>query len=517
MSGRRLTMRKIREILRWKWELSRSHRDVAKGLGVSLGRVSSTWNRAKVLGLGPSDVSSLTDDELEAKFYGPQESPRREKPLPDFLWIHGELKRKGVTLELLHEEYLERNRGGYSYSRFCELYDGWRKKQRISMRQVHRAGEKTFVDYSGMKPFWVDPKTGNRVEEELFVAVLGASNLTFAEVTADQRVPEFVTSHVHAFEYFDGVTEIVVPDELKSGVSRPNRYEPEVQRTYAEMAEHYGTVVIPARPRKPKDKAKAEVGVQVAERWILARLRHRVFFSHHDLATGVIDLREQLNDRVMKSYGKSRRQLYELWDRPALLPLPEEPYVFAVWKIARVNIDCHVEADHHYYSAPFPLVHEKVDVRMTATTVEIFHRGTRVASHLRSYERGRYTTVPEHLPASHRAHLEWSPSRLIAWGASIGEKTAELVQAILESRPHPEQGYRSCLGLLRLSKQYGATRLEAACARGVAVGVRSYRRIDSILKNGLDRMPLFDTTFETEERQIEHENIRGPAYYREEG
>jgi len=334
-------------------------------------------------------------------------------------------------------------------------------------------------------------------------------------VTESQRGPAFIQSHVHAFADFQGVPEVVVPDQLRSGVRRPCRYEPEIQRTYEEMAAHYGTVVIPARPRKPRDKAKVEVGVQVAERWILARLRHEVFFSRHRLSERLAELLETLNGRRMRAYGKSRRELYEALERPALKPLPGEPFEYAEWKVARVNIDCHIEADHHYYSAPFPLVHEEVEVRLTATTVEIFHGGQRVASHARSYVRGGFTTHPEHLPKSHRAHLKWTPSRLIAWGESIGPKTAELVAAILEERAHPEQGYRSCLGILRLGKRYGAERLENACARAVAVKARSYRHVDSILKKGLDRLPLFATAGDAAP-PVEHENIRGRAYYRQE-
>jgi transposase len=515
MSRRRLSVRKIREILRWKWELGRSHRDVAQGLKVSLGKVSSTVGRANALGLTPEEVSELSDDALDLKLYGPRVGPGVTRPPPDYLSMHTELKRKGVTLELLHVEYLESHPDGYRYSRFCELYKAWLKKQRITMRQVHKAGEKMFVDYSGARPFWVDRKTGRRVEGELFVAVLGASNFTFAEVTETQRSPEFIQSHVNAFAYFRGVPEVTVPDQLRSGVSRPCRYEPKIQRTYEEMATHYGTAVIPARPYKAKDKAKAEAGVLVAQRWILARIRKEVHFSCRSVDERVAELLEDLNDREMQGYGRSRRDLYETLERPALQPLPAEAFVYAEWKVARVNIDCHVAADHHYYSAPHSLVHEEVEVRLTAGTVEILHRGQRVASHRRSYVRNGFTTKPEHLPAAHRAHLEWTPSRLIRWGESIGPKTGELVEAILTDRPHPEQGYRSCLGILRLAKRYRPQRLEKACERAVAVGARSYRHVDSILKNGMDRMPLFETEAEPETPPVEHGNIRGRKYYKD--
>lgn len=512
-------MRKIREILRWKLEQGRSHREIAKALGVSLGRITSVLARANELGIGYEELSKLSEAEIEERFYGSGSDSQvvEGRPPLDYKQIHAEMKKKGVTLELLHEEYLTVNPGGYSYSRFCELYQKWRRRQRVTMRQLHRSGEKVFVDYAGARPKFICRNTGKEIKCELFVAVLGASNFTYIEVTATQQVPDFVQSHINAFEYFGGVPEVVVPDQLKSGVSQSCRYEPKIQRTYSEMASYYGTVVIPARPRKPKDKAKAEVGVLIAERWVLARLRRSIFFSRHDLGVRVAELREEMNDRIMRSYGKSRRQLYEEWDRPALKPLPASRYIVPDWRVARVSIDCHVEVDHHYYSAPFQLIGEMVDVRLGLTTVEIVFRGTRVASHVRSYNRGRHTTKPEHLPASHRAHSNWTPSRIVAWGKTIGEKTGELVELILTERPHPEQGYRSCLGILRLAKVYGKERLEAACARGVAIGVRSYRRLDTILKNGMDKIPLPDSKPTPQVRPVEHENIRGPEYYKEEG
>lgn len=508
-------MRTIREILRWKWELGRSHGEVSEGLGVSKAKVSATVNRAKALGLTLEDAGKLTDDELEARLYGRRKAGRSTRPLPDFAEVHTELKKKGVTLELLHLEYLRDHPTGYRYSRFCELYNLWAGKLAISMRQVHKAGEKTFVDYPGVRPWWVEPQTGLRVEGQLFVAALGASSYTFAEVTETQRVPDFIQSHVDAFEFFGGVTEILVPDQLRSAVTRPGRYEPGIQRTYEEMARHYGTVVIPARPRKPKDKATAEAAVQVAERWILARLRKKVAFSKQERNRHVRELLDELNDRPMRAYGKSRRELFELLDRPALKPLPPEPFVYAEWKFVTLNVDYHFEVDHHYYSAPYQLRGEQLEVRITAKTVEAFFRNERVASHVRSHRRGLHTTNPEHMPKSHRAHLEWSPNRLVSWGSSIGPKTKELVERILASRAHPEQGYRSCLGIFRLADQYGRERLEAACGRAVMAGARSYRHVSSILKNGLDRMPLLPPDEKGNGRaRVEHENVRGGAYYR---
>lgn len=506
-------MRKLREILRQKWVLGRSHRAVAQSAGVSPGAVAKVAGRAEEAGLGWSDIEALSDGELEARLYGARASATGARPKPDPVWIHVERKKLGVTLELLHLEYLERHPDGYRYTQFCEHYRQWLKRRGLRMRQVHLAGEKQFVDYSGKKPCIVNPKTGEVDPVELFVAVLGASNYTYAEASRSQRGPDFIASHVRTFEYFGGVAKATVCDQLRSGVSTPCRYEPAVQRTYEEMALYYGTTVLPARPRKPRDKAKVESGVLVAQRWILARLRNETFFSLDSLNTRIAELLEDLNGRPMKTYGgKSRRQLFEETDQRALLPLPVEPFTYAEWKHAKVNIDYHVEADRHYYSVPCRFVHERLDVRMTAATVEVFRKGQRVASHRRSYQPGRHTTQSEHMPKAHRQQAEWSPSRIVAWARTMGPKTAELAEAILADRPHPEQGYRSCLGILRLGKRYGDARLEAACARAVRVGARSYRHVEAILKNGLDRLPETESAEEAP-TTVAHDNIRGGDYY----
>ncbi len=514
MAGPRLSMHKTREILRQKWCQARSHREVARSQGVSVGMVSGLLRRAHTAGLADwATVERLSEMELERRLYGPVRSGSR--PLPDPLWIHTERQRKGVTLELLHHEYLEQHPDGYRYTQFCEHYRRWCKKRRLSMRQVHRAGERLFVDYAGHKPKVVDRSTGEEREVELFVAALGASSFTYAVATETQRVADFLGSHSRAFGYFGGVTELVVPDQLKSGVTRACRYEPGLQRSYEEWSRHYGTTIVPARPRKPRDKAKVEVAVQVAERWILARIRNETFFSLGELNARIAELLEELNDRPMRAYGQSRRERFEAIDRPALRPLPVESFELAEWIHARVNIDYHVEFKRGFFSVPHALVHERVEIRCTASSLEIFYRGQRVALHRRPtyFAPGGYATIPEHMPKSHRQHLEWTPTRLIHWGASVGPKTAELIEAILEHRSHPEQGYRSCLGILRLAKQYGNERLEAACDRAVLVRARSYRHVQSILKNGLDRVPPPETSSETATPPIAHENVRGGDYY----
>ena len=511
-------MRCVKEVLRQKWVLKKSHREVARSLEISSGYVSGVVTRAVAVGLNSwADVVAFGDEELEERLYGPKVKPGTARPLPDPAYIHAERKRPGVTLELLHLEYLEANPNGYRYTAFCEHYRRWVEKHRLSMRQVHLGGDKMFVDYSGKRPSMVDPDTGEVVAVELFVAVLGASSLTYAEATLSQKSADFIQSHVRAFEYFGGVPRALVPDQLKSGVTGADRYEPIIQRTYEEMARHYGTAVLPARPAKPKDKAKVERAVQIAQRWILARLRNETFFSLTALNERIADLLENLNARKMRVYGASRNELFARVEKSALLPLPQDRFTYAEWKAVRVSrLDYHVEVDGHFYSAPHTMVAEeaKVEARITATTVELYRNGERFTSHLRSQARGRHTTKPEHMPKAHQKHLEWTPARIAHWAASIGPKTKELVEAILADRPHPEMGYRSCLGILRLGKKY-PDRLEAACARALCAGARSYKSVASILEHGLDRQPLPTAAAEPQASLNlgVHENVRGRDYY----
>jgi len=506
-------MKQLREILRLKWVQELSHRQTATSLGVSAGVVGSVVARAKEVGLAWERVRELDDVSLEALLYGHRKAAGTERPLPDPSWVHRELRRKGVTLELLHLEYLEEHPDGYRYTAFCDRYRRWLKQRKLSMRQNHKAGDKMFVDYSGDRPEIVDAGTGEVHAVELFVAVLGASNLTFVEATPTQQVKDWIESHVRACEYFGGVSRLVVPDQLKSGVTTACRYEPVAQRTYAEWAAHTGTALLPARGRKPKDKAKVEQGVLGAQRWILARIRNETFFSLGALNERLRELLTEYNDRPMSAYGGvSRRQLFNTLERDTLGPLPARRFEYAEWKTARVNIDYHVAFEKHYYSVPHALAHEQVEVRAGITVVEVYHRGVRVASHARSPLMGRHTTVAEHMPKAHQKHLEWTPSRLVNWANTIGPRCGELVTAILESRPHPEQGYRSCLGLLRLGKAWGTGRLENACARALLGGARSYRHVESILKHGLDAVPPDDAAPDAAPLPS-HENVRGPEYY----
>jgi len=514
MATERVSMRDAKEILRQKWSLKMTNRQVARSMGISAGTVGKTVSRARDAKLDWPQVEQLSEQALELKLYGVPAPPIHDRPLPPMQYLHEELHKKGVTLQLLHLEYLESYPEGYKYTQFCEHYRKWLKKRGLVMRQIHRAGEKLFVDYSGKKPHIVDRHTGECIEVELFVAVWGASNYTYAEASMSQKGPDWMASHVRAFEYFGGLSEVVVPDQLRSGVSRPCWYEPGIQRTYDEMARHYNTVIVPARPYKSRDKAKVEVGVQIAQRWILARLRKQTFFSLAELNDRIAELLEDLNSRMMRPYGKSRRELFQQLDQPVLKPLPERRFVYAEWKIdVGVNIDYHCDIKHHFYSAPYQLVRERVDAKIYALSVEIFHKGIRVATHARSFKRGGFTTLTEHMPRAHREHLKWSPSRLIHWGSTVGPNTEKLIEAILNDRPHPEQGYRSCLGILRLHKQYETARLENACARALRFGGRSYKNVATILKNGLDRLPLDGQRAAPYQLRLVHDNVRGAAYY----
>jgi transposase len=514
MAARRLSVRKIKEVLRLRYEKGLSTRQIAKSLDISRSTIRDYLDRAQRAGLGWPLPSELDEASLEHRFFPclhavPQE--KRQMPSPEYL--HQELKKKGVTLQLLWHEYKERNSEGYQYSQFCRLYRQWAEKLDPCLRQDYRAGEKLFVDYAGQTMEMTDHETGEIHQAQIFVATLGASNYTFAEATLSQDLPSWIQSHVHAFEFFQGVAEILVPDNLRDAVTRPCRYEPDLNATYRDLAEHYGTVIIPARVGKARDKAKVESGVLQAERWVIAPLRHRTFFTLAELNEAIAHQVEFLNNRPFDEIEGTRKSLFETLDKPALTPLPVHRYVFAQWSQHKVNIDYHIEVDHHYYSVPYQLIHERVDVRLTSTTLEAFFKGRRVALHRRSYIKGGHTTLKEHMPKAHQEHLEWTPSRLLRWAGQMGPETQKLLAHILENRPHPEQGYRSCLGVLRLGKRYSAERLEAACARALAFKAYSYKNVESILKKGLDQQPFEASSLQPRLPLLEHENLRGREYY----
>lgn len=506
--------RKIRDVLRLHaGQLSR--RRIAVSLDMGRTAVRDTIKRASAAGLGWPLPEGLSDEALERLLFPASAAAfRTRRPVPDWPALYLELKRPGVTLSLLWEEYRARHPEGYGQSRFCDLYRAWKGKLKPTMRQAHGAGEKLFVDYAGMTAEVIDPLTGEIHAAQVFVATLGASSYSYAEASWSQSLANWIAAHARAFAYFGGVPAQVVPDNLKSGVVKACLYDPEINRTYADMARHYGTAIVPARPRKPRDKAKVEVAVQVVERWILARLRNRRFFSLAELNQAMAELLEDLNGRVTRHLGASRRQLFETLDRPALKALPAEAFEYAEWKQRRAGLDYHVEVAKHYYSVPHSLAKQKLWARITDRSVEVFHKGKRVAAHLRASGNRRHTTIPEHMPSSHRRHAGWTHERIVSQASAIGPNSDALIAIILKSRPHPEQGFRSCIGILRLAKAHGSDRLEAACERALDIGAHSYSSIASILKNNLDRRQSRQATAKgTESPAIDHPNIRGSRYF----
>jgi len=505
------TMRQIRNVLRLRFAEKLSVRDTAASLAMARSTVADYLNRARVAGLAWPLPEEMDDDELERRLFPDVTKPTSHYPQPDYEVMKKELAQKGVTLQLLWFEYREEHPDGYGYSQFCERYRIWRRHQSVVMRQDHKAGEKMFVDFPGLRiPIYDALTLELDFEAELFVSVLGASSYLYAEALRSQELIHWVGAHANAFEFYGGVPEIVVLDNLKSGVTRASRYEPEINATYQEVATHYGTALIPARPYKPRDKAKVEAGVQLAERWIIAVLRHRRFTSLAELNEVIAGLVTRLNDKPFKKLEGSRSSLFAELDQPVLRPLPATRYEFATWKRAKVNIDYHVEVERHYYSVPYQLAGSVVEVRLTSTTVEVFMKSQRVASHLRSYLKGRHVTEPAHMPDSHRRYLDWTPGRIVGWAEKNGPSTALFVEGLLQSRPHPEQGFRSALGVMRLAKKYSPERLEAACERALQLKSFSYKSVESMLSHGLDQRPLRAAS---PRAHVAHHNIRGPNYY----
>jgi transposase len=506
-------MRRIREVLRLKHQCGLSYGEIARSLGISKGSVANYLARAEAAGLTHEGASALDDGALLARL-APRAHGLAQFEAPDFVRVHRELKRKGVTLTLLWEEYCEAAQGvPYSRSRFFERYQAFVRTLRRSMRQTHVAGEKLFVDFAGQTVPVIDRESAEVRRAHVFVAVWGASNYTYAEATWRETSADWIGAHVNAFNHAGGVPALLVPDNPKALISQAHRYEPVPNRTYQALAEHYGCAILPARTYKPRDKAKVEAGVLLVERWILARLRHRRFFSLAELNAAIGALLEDLNGRAFQKLDGSRRSWFDTLERPALKPLPAIAFEYAQFKRARVSrLDYHVEFERHFYSVPHSLVGEEVELRVTRGTVEVLYRNRRIASHARSAHRGGYTTVPEHMPASHRAHARWTPQRLIEWARGIGPATESVVTYILQTKPHPEQGYRACLGMLALARTYGAARLEAACARAVHVGAKSRKSVASILGRSLDQQPL-QPLIHDEASLPAHANVRGAKYY----
>lgn len=519
MPERRLPMRQIKEVFRLHYEAHLSERQIAHSCRISRSTVQRYLERAVAANLVWPLPDSLDDTELERLLYSrPQAQDssggrQRVKGQPDFAQIHQELKaNKSVTLQLLWQEFAEQHPEGVRYSWFCEQYHDWARHLDVVLRQDHRAGEKTFVDHVGDTIPVIDPSTGEQRPAYVFVAVLGASNYTFAEATWTRSLPDWIGSHSRALAFFDGATQLIVPDQWKAGVQKPCYWEPELNRTYQEWATHNGVAIVPARPGHARDKAKVEQGVLVVERWILAALRKRQFFSLAQVNEAIAELIVKLNQRPFRKLPGTRLEWYQKLDRPALQPLPQQPYGFGEWKKERVRLDYHVEVDGHYYSVPYQLTQQVVEIRYSATTVEVFYRGKRVASHVRSGEIPGATTETSHQPKSHQRYREWTPTRLLEWADAIGPFTRRLAEAMLIHKPHPEAGFRAAMGLRPLASQYGGPRLEAAATRAVRAQLYRLDSIRSILQTRLDQQPL-PLLVTTAAEPVTHDNLRGAAYY----
>lgn len=512
MGKRRLSIDKLKQLIQLQSN-SMSTREIARALQLSQGAVWKYLQAIRAAGIDTQELPQLTDVELEQRVWSARGSvPTSSIVLPDCSWIHTELKRhKHMTLNLLWQEYHgQHGVSALRYSSFCERYRHWLRRLKRSMRQRHYAGEKVFVDYAGSTV----PIYGDREQEAyrayIFVAAVGASGYAYAEATRTASLPDWLSSHVRMLEFYGAVPAILVPDNLRVGVTRADRYEPELQRSYEELASHFGMTVIPARPYRPRDKPRVELTVLLVCRWILACLRHQRFFSLEELNAAIRPLLTKLNERTFQKLPGSRRSVFEEVDRPAMRALPTTAYVYAEWKRVRAAFDYHVDIDRHYYSIPHPLVGQELWARFSAATVEVFHRSQRVASHVRSYQRGAHTTLAEHMPQAHRAHAQWTPARLLSWGGSIGDNTQQIVEHLLQSKSHPEQAYRACLGLLALARQYGKERLEAASALAVKLNSPTRKSVLSILQSGRDQQPI---DLKEELDLPEHSNVRGPNYY----
>lgn len=505
-------MRKISEVLRQRYELKRSYRDIARSLNISTTTVYDYLARTKAAGIEWPLPDGILEQDLFSRLFLPTKNATKQRPLPDWEWVYQELRKKGVTLRLLWREYRDNHPTGLSYTQFCERYRIYTKATTPVMRQIHKGGEKTFVDYAGTTIPWIDPTTGEVHDAQIFVGSLGASQFTFVEATATQGLPDWIQSHIRMWEYFGGVSEVVVPDNLKSGVTKAHRYDPDINANYQHVGEHYGFAIVPARIYEAKDKAKVENAVGCITRQIIASMRHITFTSIAEINAAIKPRLFEFNKQSFQKMKISRQALFDAVDKPALKPLPPEKYQYADWQLAKIHIDYHFTFDDHYYSVPYKYIHHEVEVRATAKTVECFYERKRIASHPRSYLRYKHSTLKEHMPPAHRAHAEWSPERMKRWANKIGPNTMRFIDKLIASRSFPEQAYRTCLGVLRLGTRYGEARLEKACDIACESGATRYQQIELILKNKLDAIPhshAANTPVITP-----HENIRGSDYYK---
>lgn len=506
----RLSMRKISEILRQRFELKLSYRDIARSQNISLSSISDYLARAKAVGLSWPLPESLTEQGLYDLLFLPAGIQTKKRPQPDWSYVYQEQRKKGVTLQLLWREYRALHPNGMGYSQFCHCYGDYAKTLTPVMRQIHKAGEKTFVDYAGMKMSWIEMGTGEIHDAEIFVGCLGASQYIFVEATKSQQLPDWIEAHIHMFEFFGGVSEMLVPDNLLSAVTKAHRYDPDINANYQHFAEHYGIAIVPARVASPRDKAKVENAVGIVERQILAPLRHNTFTSLSEINIAIRKALIQLNQQSFQKMPTSRFELFDRIDKPALKPLPPARYQFAVWKKAKVHLDYHIEFENHYYSVPHLYIGKYIEVRATHKTIECFFQQERIALHVRSDKKYQFTTQPEHMPKAHQEQSQFSEARLKNWAQRCGDNTLAFIEHMITARRFPQQAYRACLGLLRLSKIYSEVRLEKACAKGLLIGASRYQQIESLLKNNLEEAPITQTMISSLPL---HTNIRGAQYY----
>lgn len=518
MNRKRLTMRKLKEVLRLKLECKLSNRAIANSVNISASTVSYYVRALEASHLSWPLPSGLSDQELiallEPHCHQLKQKSYSQKQSPCFEEICKELKHKGVTLQILWQEYKARHQEkAYSYAEYCRQYRCWAKKLKPSMRQRHVAGEKCFVDYAGPSLDIYNPTTGEISKAKVFVATLGASNFTYVEATLTRSIPDWLGSHTRMLEYFGGVPKLIIPDNEKAGVSRASYYDPEKNPQYTAWANHYGTTILPARPGKPKDKAKVEAAVKYVEQAILAKLRHQKFFSIDQLNQAISKLLKVLNNTPFQKLPGTRESLFNEVEKSSLAPLPRHRYEYVEFKRVKVGLDYHICVDTHYYSVPYQHIHHTVEYRLSSNQLEVYYDGLRIASHLRQYKPGEKSTQNEHMPEAHRAHAQWTPDTFLQWAKAIGCAPAEIAAKLIKRQPHPECCYKIFLGCRNLVKLYGKTRFAASCRYALAGEAISYHSLKAILENKLEQEDITIIKDEADYTPSTHTNIRGADYY----
>jgi len=512
--SRRMSVRTIKEICRLYFNFDISIRSIARACNISSSTAHMYITKLKEIGISYNEILKLSDDELYSFFIPRKETAENSSRASiDFKYINDELKRKGVTRQLLYEEYININPDGYGRTQFYEQFRKWKKNLKPSMRQIHKYGDKMFIDFSGKKPHYIDPGTGEIIEPEFFAAVLGGTSYTFACAVKDQTIKSFITCNIKALEYFGGCPNTIVPDNLKAGVTRADYYDPDINKTFADMAEHYDVAVLPTRAAKPKDKAKVENAVLNTQRRIIAALRNQTFFSLEELNEAISIELEKFNNRPMQLTGKSRYELFCEHERKELKPLPETRFEIFQWKTEKVSLDHHIRVDFNFYSVPYTLIGKKVDIRHNNRVLEVFHKGQRVAFHLKSTSENACITDKSHLCREHLYYLEWTPEKIKQQAQLIGTETSRFIQQIFDSQRSIDNAFRGALGIIRLSKKYSPERLETACKLAFSAGAYNYKNVKYILTNGMDK--LDQKINENKNRPVDHSNLRGTNYYKE--